>query len=80
MIAAARLAGTRVRSPLQLRAVVQANKSISDADLVACLEVVRAGFAERGAMTGDAADKIAKGAEFVDFLLDRALTGDEQTA
>jgi hypothetical protein len=80
MIAAARLVGNKVHSPQQLRAVVHAGKAIGDAGLPACLETVRSSFAERGAATGDAADKIAKGAEFVDFLLDRALSAEEQTA
>jgi hypothetical protein len=63
-----------------LRAVVQAGQPITDADLAACLEVVRTSFAEQEETTGDAADKIAKGAEFVDFLLHRALPLAEQTA
>lgn len=79
MIAAARLTGTRVHSPLQLRPVVQAGKTIIDADLAACLEVVRSSFAERESATGDAADKIAKGADFVDFVLQRALPEEEKT-
>jgi len=73
MVAAARLTGSKVRNPSQLRAIAQASQAITDADLAACLEVVRQKFAERERVTGDAADKIAKGLDFVDFLLDRAL-------
>lgn len=73
MVAAARLTGSKVRNLSQLRAIAQASQAITDADLAACLEVVRQKFAERERVTGDAADKIAKGLDFVDFLLDRAL-------
>jgi len=73
MVAAARLTGSRVLDPSQLHVIAQAGQTITDADLAACLEVVRQRFAERESATGDAADKIAKGQVFVDFLLDHAL-------
>lgn len=73
MVAAARLVGDRVRSPIQLRAVAEADTPISDADLTKCLDVVRQAFADHATSTGDANDKIAKGPDFVEFLLARAL-------
>jgi hypothetical protein len=77
MVAAARLVGDRVRSPTPLRAL--AGRPITDADLGACLKVVRTCFMEREKTTGDAVDKIAKGAEFGEFLLRCALPEAEHT-
>jgi hypothetical protein len=73
MVAAARLVGSRVYAPGQLRKVVDAGTPITAADLPDCWAVVRESFAKRVSDLGDAPDKVAKGPEFVDFLLDRAL-------
>lgn len=73
MIAAARLLGARVHNPGQLRAVAEAGTPIADADLDTCLAVVRESFNARVTTTGDGPDKVAKGLDFVDFLLGRAL-------
>lgn len=80
MIAAARLLGSRVWNPAQLRAIVSAKTPITDADLPACLAVPRNSFAQRSAKTCDGLDKIAKEPEFVDFLLERALAPVEGVA
>jgi len=74
MIATARLLGSRVSNPAQLRTIASAKTSVTDADLPACLAVLRDSFTQRSADTGDSLDKIAKGLEFVNFLLERALT------
>lgn len=75
MVAATKLVGEQVRAPKQLRAVaVTKPRPIGDADLPACLALVRDAVRDYGAKTGDAADKIAKGPDFVDFLLARVLT------
>jgi hypothetical protein len=77
MVAAARLVGSRVYAPAQLRKVVTAGTPITAADLPDCWVVVREGFTKRLSENGDAPDKVAKGPEFVDFLLGRALPADE---
>ncbi len=73
MVAATRLVGSRVHSPRQLRPIVDADTPITAADLTACLGLVRTSFGDFGTETGDTADKIAKGSEFIDYLLARAL-------
>ncbi|MCU1614163.1 MAG: hypothetical protein JWO98_1703 [Frankiales bacterium] len=73
MVAAARLVGSRVYAPGQLRPIVNAGTPIAAADLPDCWAVVRESFTKRVSDSGDASDKVAKGPEFVDFLLDRAL-------
>lgn len=70
MIATARLVGARVYNPAQLRTVAAANR-IAQADLDACLAVLRESFTQHAADTGDGPDKIAKGSDFVDVLLQR---------
>ncbi len=52
LVAAARLVGTRVRNPGQLHPVVQAGRPISDANLTACLDVVRQVFGDWERTTG----------------------------
>lgn len=79
MIAAARLVGGPVRNPAQLSPVVSAKTPIIDADLAACLEVVRESFARREADTGDGPDKIAKGPDFIGFLLEPAVAATDET-
>ena len=71
MVAAARLTGGQVRSPKQLKGVVDAGTSIADANLPVCLGIVRESFAAFASKDGDALDKVAKGSMFVDFLLQR---------
>jgi hypothetical protein len=73
MVAAARLVGSRVYAPGQLREVVAEGTSVTAAHLTDCLTVVRDSFTVRVADSKDAPDKVAKGSEFVEFLLDRAL-------
>lgn len=70
MVAASKLAGTRLRSPSQLQEIVREAKTIFDADLRECLLGLRSDFSEFQISTGSSADKIAKGQEFVDFLLE----------
>ena len=53
--------------------MVTAGTALTDADLTDCLKVVRESYAERLASTGDGPDKVAKGPDYVDFLLERAL-------
>ena len=73
MIAAARLLGDRVHNPAQLRTIVAAGTPIAESNFDTCLALLRESFSARVASTGDGPDKIAKGSEFVDFLLERAL-------
>jgi hypothetical protein len=73
MVAAARLVGGKVWSPKQLQAVADKETPIADADLPECLDLVRASFAAFQAKTGYSADKIAKGPDFVEFLLQRTV-------
>jgi hypothetical protein len=80
MIAAARLVGAQVHNPAQLKAVGVARIPIEQADLEACLRVLRDSFTARADETGDGPDKIAKGPDFVDFLLTRALPADNGSA
>lgn len=79
MIAATRLADARVQNPAQLHPVVLAMTSIADANLEACLAVLRRSFFQQEARTGDGPDKIAKGTEFVEVLLKRAMHTVERT-
>jgi len=53
--------------------VAEAGTPIADADLDTCLAVVRESFNARVTTTGDGPDKVAKGLDFVEFLLERAL-------
>jgi hypothetical protein len=71
MVAAARVAGTRVWAPAQLRPVATARTPIASADLATCLKLVRDRFTAFEAKTGDPADKIAKGQEFVELLTEQ---------
>ncbi|HEX5415722.1 MAG TPA: AIPR family protein [Chloroflexota bacterium] len=80
MVAAARLVEARVYNPAQLRSVVDADTPITDANLPACLKIVRESFEAFEIDTDDAPDKIAKGQDFIDFLLRRALPDVEATA
>ncbi|MFL6077126.1 MAG: AIPR family protein [Mycobacteriales bacterium] len=73
MIAAAKLLGQPVRSPGQLKTIAADDRGIESVDLTECLREGRESFELFAASTGDAADKIAKGSEFVGFLLKRAL-------
>jgi hypothetical protein len=73
MVAAARLVGGKVWSPKQLQAIADQETSITDADLAECLDLVRASFAAFQAEKGYSADKIAKGPDFVEFLLQRTV-------
>lgn len=70
MLATCRLMGQQVRSPKQLKRLADTDTPIADADLPACLDRLRDAFAAFGAKTGDAPDKIAKGARFVEYLLE----------
>ena len=68
MYAAAKLFGDRVRKPVQLSKIAADSIAIEDADLQVCLTELRGYFEEHQDSTGDAADKIAKGSDFVEFL------------
>jgi hypothetical protein len=71
MIAAAKLVGGPVTKPVQLVEIAEKRIPIGDADLSRCLEEVRARLAEFQGSTTDGPDKIAKGNEFVEFLLSK---------
>jgi len=74
MLAAAKLAGGRVYAPAQLGTLAANGRAISDADLPTCLAELKSlaqEFAQ--ANPNDSADKIAKGREFVEFVLSRLL-------
>ncbi len=73
MVAVAKLLGTKVHSPMQVEPLAKAGRDIVEADLGACVQLVRACVGERATHTGDAPDKIAKGRELVSLLLERAL-------
>lgn len=72
MLSTAKILGGKVHAPAQLTEIATEGTSISGADLPACLAELREAFAAFAAESGDSTDKIAKGPEFVDFLLDRA--------
>jgi hypothetical protein len=72
MLATARLFGGRVYAPAQLARLPDEGKKIEDADLGSCLADLRAWYAEYTQSTGDATDKAAKSAEFVDFIFNKA--------
>ena len=59
--------------PAQLNPIASEERDIADADLAQCLLDLREGFAKFVKQTGDAPDKIAKGPEFVSFLLGRVV-------
>jgi hypothetical protein len=63
MLVAHELAGKRVYAPAQLAKAT--TKSAADADLPALLAKLRAAFEAYGTRTGDSADKVAKGKDFV---------------
>lgn len=73
MVAAAKLVGGQVRGLEQLRSTADADRAITEANLPECLAHVREHFTEFQSSTGYAPDKIAKGPEFVDFLLQRTV-------
>ena len=70
MLAATRLVDSRVYAPQQLSAAVNDGRSITDADLSSCLEHLRSSLASYAEKTGDAADKVFKGPDFVEYLFD----------
>ncbi|MXZ87756.1 MAG: AIPR family protein [Dehalococcoidia bacterium] len=69
MLAAAKLSGGRVRTPQQLGALVDGDRTIDEADLPECLGIVRATMAEMVNERGEARDKVSKGPDFVDEVL-----------
>ncbi|MGW6930746.1 hypothetical protein ACWGE0_11825 [Lentzea sp. NPDC054927] len=73
MVAATKLVGERVHVPKQLKRLADPTNSslITTADLTACLAFVRENFAEFEKLSGDTPDKMAKGSDFVEFLLSR---------
>jgi hypothetical protein len=71
MTAAATLAGHRIYDPAQLNPIASEERDIGEADLAQCLLDLRESFAKFAEQTGDTPDKIAKGPEFVTFLLGR---------
>jgi len=80
MVAAARLVGAKVHNPGQLRSIAEAGTPITAADLGCCLHIVRDSFDERVASTGDTADKIAKGPDFVEVLIQVAVPAVDTSA
>jgi AIPR protein len=73
MIAAARLLKAQVHNPAQLQTIAAAGTPITEADLKACLALLKKSLSARGDETGDGPDKIVKGPKFVDVLLECAL-------
>jgi hypothetical protein len=69
MVAATRLLGARVHAPVQLSQLASIDRAITDADLALCLGELRESFSLYADNSGDAADKVAKGPNFIDFLL-----------
>ncbi len=72
MLVAAQLVGERIYSPKQLATVATEEKTASEAELLKLLSKLRETFAAYETKTGDPPDKIAKGSEFVGYLLDSA--------
>lgn len=70
MIAASKLAGSKIWAPGQLSTVVASHQNIVDADLEECWLDLRARFASFVETTADPVDKVAKGSAFVKYLLD----------
>ena len=54
---------------LQLFETAEADRSIREADLPACLTELRSYFNEYEEITRSSQDKIAKGSDFVEFVL-----------
>jgi AIPR protein len=78
MLAVAKLFGGKVYAPAQLNALATEDRPVADADLPECLLELRARLAELGRQTGDTTDKLAKGPELVDYILQRAFPGEVQ--
>ena len=78
MLAVARLFEGKVYAPAQLNALAAEDKPIVDADLPKCLSELRVRFKELGAATGNTADKLAKGPDLVDYILQKAFPGEVQ--
>lgn len=78
MLAVARLFGGKVYAPAQLTALANQKKPIADADLSRCLSELRERFKELSAATGDTSDKIAKGSDLVDRILQHAFPDEVQ--
>ena len=72
MLATARLVGKRVYSPMELSMLAENDIKVRQADLHSCLDSARETMRELVGRSGEAADKIAKGREFVDALLGAA--------
>lgn len=73
MMAATKLVGSHVQSPAQLASVAKQDRDIAGADLLTCLNELRQNFSDFAMSTGHAADTIAKGPDFVKFVLHKAL-------
>ncbi len=69
MLATCRLLGARVRTPAQLSDIAEADRSVKEADLPACLAELRSYFSDYEVTTGNSQDKIAKGSDFVEHIL-----------
>lgn len=73
MLAVAKLAGEPIKNPHQLISIVDNGKKITDVDLTECLAIVRLSFTEYAEVTGDSADKIAKGPNMANIVLARGV-------
>lgn len=71
MLATSRLLGGRVYAPAQLLPLAEGRK-IAEADLPQCLAELQRWYGEQMAASGDSMDKVAKGSDFVDYVLERA--------
>ena len=71
MAAAATLLGQPARSPRQLSRLANAGTPVADAELHTCLELVLDEFGQQHRLTGSSIDKIAKGPDLVERLVNR---------
>ncbi len=69
MLVVARLHGNRVYAPAQLATLASSEPEITDTDLQDTLDDLRRYQQEYADNTGDPLDKIAKGPDFVEYVL-----------
>ena len=72
MLATTKLLGARVYSPKQLNKIASDASTLNEADLPACLAMLRETMQKLIDETGESPDKIAKGRKFVEAILHTA--------
>ena len=70
MLSTTKLLGRRVNSPKQLKTLANEGRTLTEADLPACLSTLRETMQGLVDRTDESPDKIAKGREFVEAILD----------